>query len=355
MNHSHTVPECTTSRILYILPLYLLLVLIGTEQSAAQNESGRRTLSRTAFAPYWYDSATHKYHLRVPIIRTLPPLSSDMPANVLRSYIHLDSLARFNTNNGFLQSGNAWLEEPELLKKTLASYYTVMDYEPLRYQQYEYETSLKRSLFRSELGGTTTYLPRALTQSASIQREKDALRAVIFSDYVLRIRVLAVDSMPTGFAFGSQYVFNVTAEVLDTIKGQRFYTCQEQDGYKMPNSMATSALPSIYFQYYPSTYEKYSIYDRKEDSTFIEDGRGFAMRPGQEAVAFLNFVEQKFDSTHDAFELFLGPPASDMALPIINGQVRDRNLIWSDNMTIRYADWRLRFIDLRDKILNGTY
>ncbi len=359
MDHSHIMQRRAAlglrPKLWHMLPLCLLFVLIGAAQGAAQNESGQRVISRTAFASHWYDSARHYYYLHVPIIRTLPPLGSDMPERVLRSYIHLDSLARFNQNGGLVESSSAWTAAPALLQKTLASYYSVMDYDPLRYQQYDYETALKSWLFRSELGGTTRFLPDALAETASVPGEAAALKAILLPDYVLRIKALAVDSIPTGAPFGSPYIFNVTAQVLDTLKGQKFMTCEEQRGGGASQPAAISALPCLYFQYNPRTYADYDIPDRKADSTFINVGRKFAMRPGQEAVVFLHFSEQKFDSTHDAFELFLGPPGSGATLPVIDGEVRDVNHIWSAETLTPYAIWKRRFLELRDKILNGTY
>lgn len=349
MDHSYRV------RPFSILPLYLLLVLAGAEKSAAQNETGRRVISRTAFNAHWYDSAKHYYYLHVPIIRTLPPLNTDMPAEVLRAYIHLDSLARFNDDGLIRQLSSAWVAKSALLRKTLASYYTVMDYDPLRYQQYDYETALKSWLFRSELGGTTRFLPNALAEAASVPDEAAALKAVLMPDYVLRIKVLAVDSIPTGAPFGSPYIFNVTAQVQDTLKGQKFVTCEEQRGAGASQPAASSASSCLYFQYNPRTYADYDIPNKTADSAFINAGRKFAMRPGQEAVVFLHFSEQKFDSTHDAFELFLGPPGSGATFPVIDGQVRDVNHIWSPETLMPYAAWKRRFLELRDKILNGTY
>ncbi len=359
MNHPRTKHECTTPQrfqmLRWILAFFILVTLIGAEPSSAQNESGRRILDKRYFGYIWYDSTKHKYHVRVPIIRRLPPLSSDMPLNVLRAYIHLDSLARFNTNGQLIVSPEGWLAEPDLLRKTIASYYRVMDYDPLRYQQYDYETALKSWLFKSELGGTTRFLPEALAKAASNQRESEALDDVFFSDYVLRIKVLAIDSMATGFAFGSSHVFNVTAQVLDTIKGQIFHPCQESSDQSVLTWITqTNSFPCLNFQYYHSTGEKYGIY-KDEDSALIDGNGGFAMRIGQEAVVFLNFAEQRFDSTHDAFQLFLGPPGTAYTLVIAGDQVRDVNRTWSDDIMMSYADWRRRFLELRDKILNGTY
>ncbi len=370
MNHSRTEHERITPQpfqmLRWMLAFFILCTLTGAQRSSAQNESGRRILDKRYFGGrLWYDSSKHKYHVYVPIIKRLPPLTSDMPCDVLTAYLHLDSLARFNRSRELIESPEGWFAQPELLRKTLASYYRAMDYDPLRYQQYEYETVLKSSLFRSNLIGITGYLDQAVGKIASSEYNKRAYTQAIISDYVLRIKVLAVDSMwfaypvgPDGDSMkygGGIYIFNAMAQVLDTLKGQKFITCQEQKGIDASQPMDLSSAPCIYFQYVARTYSDFNIYDRREDSTFIEAGKGFTLKPGQEAVAFLHFSEQKFDSTHDAFQLFVGPPASDWAFPIIDGQIRDKNRIWSDSMTISYTDWRRRFLELRDRILNGNY
>lgn len=360
MNHSRTKHKCTTSQpfqmLRWVLAFSLLFALIGVQQSNAQNESGKRIISKTAFARNWYDSTKHIYHLHVPILRMLPPLTSNMPYDVMRAYVHLDSIARFNIDGDLVQFSSAWTAKPELLKKMLSRYYTAMDYDPLRYQQYEYETALKSSQFKSSLGGLTRYLPAALLDAASDPNERYALTSVIVPDYVLRIKITAIDSMPTGYPANDPigaYTFNVTAQVLDTIKGQTFHPSASSAA---PGSMSVSIHPSINFQYYPGAYFPGDVYRKlKEDETFLRDRKNFSMRVGQEAVVFLSFINQKFDSVSDAFELSVEPRASYNALPIIDGQVRDVNRIWSSQTMINYMDWRQRFLVIRDKILSGTY
>jgi hypothetical protein len=85
-----------------------------------------------------------------------------------------------------------------------------------------------------------------------------------------------------------------------------------------------------------------------------EKNRGFAMRVGQDAIVFLSYSDWRLDTLYDYFQLKLyGGTARE--LPVINGQVRDVNRIWSDSETVSYTDWRRRFMDIREKILSGTY
>ena len=45
----------------------------------------------------------------------------------------------------------------------------------------------------------------------------------------------------------------------------------------------------------------------------------------------------------------------DFALPIIGGQVRDVNHIWSDQTLLGYEEWKRNFMMLRERLLAGTY
>lgn len=363
MNHSRMMHECAASRLFrkrgWMLALSLLLAFAGAQQGRAQNESGIRPLDKRYYTRDWYDSAKHAYWLRVPIITALPPLNSDMPQDVLSAYVHLDSLSRFNTDVDMIQSHDTWVGQPGLLKKTLASHYRAMDYDPLRYQQYEMETAMKSpSRYKTPVISMTRFLPGALQKSLSNTGERNALMSVLLPDYVLRVKVLAVDSVPTNapYANMSEYICSATVQVLDTIKGRRFPSSPCEGMHGNGSSIVPGAPPCLQLQYYPNNYfpdSPENIYD--EDSAFSNSERKFTMPVGQEAVVFLTFIDQKFDSTSDAYLLNPEPNASYNALPIMNGQVRDINHIWSSETMTSYADWKLRFHAMREKILTGTY
>lgn len=349
------------------LPLWLLFITIGAQQSIAQNESGVRFLS--GFKNSGYDSTTDWYHRKFPILRSLPPLNSGMPSEVMAAYIHLDSLARFNNNWDLVQpdkATSAWRARPELLRKTVAACYTAMDYDPLMFEQYESETALKSKIYDTPLGMFTRYFPRILTKTASIAPEGGGLQAAFAPDYVLRVKVLTIDSMLMTIPSGSPppfYVFSVTAQILDTLKGRTIPFCEPNpvgngsDAMPLPMNLH----PAIRFQYIHKNYISYSSrWDKmpEQDSAFVMmnewGGRDFAMRVGQEAVVFLDHSAWKLDTMYDYYHLTMSAEAY-YALPIINGQVRDVNHYWSDNLLMSYTDWRRRFLEIREKILSGTF
>lgn len=361
--------KCFTTSLLYrklrlALTFCFLIAIIGTPYASAQNESGVRFLS--GFKSDRYDSTRQPYHQRFPIIRTLPPLNGGMPAEVLASYVYLDSLAIFNTDENMVQSTTAraaWLEQPESLRKMIRSYYTATDYDPVTFEQYEMETALKRGrAYKTPLSLMTGYLPDLLAGIASAPQDRAALKSVLKPGYVLRVRVLSIDSTPlnnpTPGTLGT-HMFSATAEILDTLKGREipFYTPYSRASEEMPSP----GIPCIRFQYYSGYYGNFSPgrdVVPKEDSVFQrKNAQGFnefAMRPGQEAIVFLSLDYWRLDTMYDYYQLAMEREAF-YALPIIDEQVRDVNRVWSDNLLMSYTDWRRRFVEIREKILSGTF
>lgn len=342
-----------------LLSLCIVFILLLSLPCAAQNESGKRFLSKGfEKRSIWYDSTlpTNTYYQKHPIIRRIPPLNSGMPYDVMAAYIYLDSLARFYDNPSMITGDPALIAQPEMLKKLAANNYIVVDYSPALFRQYDIETTLKSStIFKWFVGRFTEPLPDAIAKAASNPREADALTSVMLPDYVLRVKVIAIDSVPLAKPTerAGTHVYNVTAKVLDTLKGRVFVS-----GIDQTNSAPERAAihPYMSFQFYRSDYSQDNP-ERKftEDSAFLTDNGTFAMHVGQEAIVFLKYFDMKYTYTHDYLELATDARSSYNALPIIDGKVRDVNRIWSDQLMIDYNDWRNRFMGLRDKILTGTY
>lgn len=312
----------------------------------------------------WYDSTlleTRDYQ-KYPIIRRIPPLNSGMPYDVMSAYIYLDSLARFYDDPAIMAGAPALIAQPGMLKRLVASSYTAVDYNPALFRQYDIETTLKSDIFKWFVGKFTEALPKAIANTASNPREADALTAVMLPDYVLRVKVMAIDSLPLAMPLdlpnsrGGTHCYTVTVEVLDTLKGKVFLPCIEHNSSNSAPALTTSARSCTKFQFYSSSYfQDISDWKFVEDSAFLADNGKFTMHAGQEAIVFLKYFGMRYTYTHDYIGLTTSPRSSYNALPIIEGKVRDVNCIWSDQIMIDYNDWRDRFMGLRDKILAGTY
>lgn len=351
-----------------LIPLALLTVAFSCLPSVApaQNETGTRHLKKEnfQFMRYWYDSTTAVYQVRYPIIRNIPPISPSMPLDIMLSYVIADSICRFAPQKEITAIMKGWTSMNDTLRYAAKFLYRMMDYNPIIFRQYQDQVMLLRG------SPFTTYLVdvkngiRKRYMNLVPPAEKNAVRTLLGAEYILRVKVLAIDSLPDKISTGMRY--RVTAKVLDTLKGQVFQAapCSETAQTILENDT-----PCLHFQYGIHNYftpgqttamlaagAEYEPWPYLyQDSAFMRARDVFAMTVGQEAVIFLEHTTQRFDYEADYYDLELSPVYSYNALPIIDGQVRDINHVWSSNLWTSYTDWKHRATEIRDKILNTSY
>lgn len=353
-----------------------LVLLVATSPNAnAQNESGRRSLNKPGFGGNWYDSTNAMYQYAFPIIRSLPPLNSSMPWDVMAGYIVADSIVRFDANGTTTET---WLNSRRTMNDTLAGmirfFYRMKEYNAATFMQYQTEVGLKFNSperpYRASLRRIVNATKDALLRCAPIRTESRALYSALYADYILHVKVLAVDSMllkPRPLPPGRQ-VFRATVEILDTLKGGAIPSCQQELSQDPDNKSArrariATAAPCTYITFeslttwdprdYPENERDY--YARDPAFCYSQTDSSFRMRAGQEAIVFIAYGNQRYDSTHDHFDPDITPFASFGALPVIDGRVRDVNKVWSNSLWMNYPDWRQRFFAIREKIITGKY
>lgn len=354
-----------------VLIIYLLLIVgtsLFTSSAKAQNETGWRQLNEQAFKgfKYWYDSTTSMYQTRFPIIRNIPPLSSGMPFDIMFSYIVADSICRFAPQKDVTNLLNSWTSMNDTLRYAAKYLYRMMDYNPVIFRQYQDQIMLLRNMpFKTSFYSTKDEIQRKFAKFVPPQ-EKNAVTTVLGAEYILRVQVVKIDSMPDKLDAGTLR-YRVTAKVLDTLKGRAYQSAPCNSGHAILDD--ASPYPCLYFQYTDDNYFEasgsiglmagdaehepwpYNV----QDSAFMRARNQFAMKPGQDAIVFLYYDSQKFDHEYDYYDLLLAPMYSYNALPIINGQVRDVNKVWSNNLLMNYSDWKQRFEQIRNNILNASY
>lgn len=350
--------------------IVLTLMCVIMAPGMAQNESGVRQISKEGFRKQgiWYEDSNVMYQVRYPILRSLPPINTGMSLDVLRSYLYVDSLMRFDQSGAMLQSVQTWRAANDTLKHLVANFYRIVDYNPMIFAQYMTEVNFKykvrywpslKSLYQATLESIKKVIPS--------NQDRNALYSVLYADYILRIRVIGIDSM-LGRPVPSRldpYRYQVTAEVLDVLKGQEFLPCGiaskslSTDGRTMLGANSASC---IQFQYVQGNYFEDGLISSsgkwiypKKDPEFMAYNGYFKMKPGQEAIIFLKHHASLYDSSADYFDIILEPQASYNALPIINGQVRDVNHVWSGDSLTSYPNWKQRFYALRERIHTGSY
>lgn len=347
------------------LSAFLLAVLLSGSMALAQNESGVRDIPNAELFKkmgYWYDSTTAMYQTRYPIIRNIPPIAPSMPLDILFAYVATDSLCRFGNTKAIHALVKNWEGMNDTLGYAAKWVYRMVDYNPIIFQQYEDQiTYLRNDPFKTSLSSVRSdvedkYLPFVP------QVERNAVYSLMASDYILRVRVTAIDSMQHR-RINDLVRYRVTAQVLDTLKGHVFQTC----GYNPNPSIAAAAPPCMQFQYTSNNYRTggealfvggtspYIPRYTKQDSAFVQGWEKFGMTVGQEAIVFLSFGNRKVDYENDYYDLDISQDCSYNALPIIDGKVRDVNAVWSQDLWLPYSDWKARLNEIRNKILNAAY
>lgn len=347
--------------------LFLCAVVLCSVPMLAQNESGYRTFKDPqSFKDWglWYDSTISMYQTRYPIIRTIPPLSPSMPLDVLFSYVAMDSLSRFGDEKAIKSLIRSWKTMNDTLRYAAKWLYRVMDYNPIIFQQYQDEVTFHR--FEPFKANLREVCNRVVNKYAPLvpKTERNAAYSLLSADYILRIRVVAVDSMQHKRQ-RDMLRYRVTAQVLDTLKGRYFQTCTGGDN---PAPVAQAAAPPcMYFQYTSYNYitpglvniagghEPYVAHYETNDAAFLRGFEKFGMSAGQEAIVFITLGNQRMDNKADYYDVDISPSCSNNALPIIDGKVRDVNFVWSENLWLPYSDWKARFNELKNKILNTQY
>jgi hypothetical protein len=370
------------------------MIVFSVEEVNAQNESGMRNY----LAPYetslrlqrrWFDSITDMNQHRFPIIRSVPPLSTSMPFNVLLSYIYTDSLLRFAPRKAIRNRISSWTSLNDTLRWMAYGDYVMSDYNPILFCQYRQETSNLRENNTSpnrmkSLGSTDTLPPYSgkykstydvikpnlelkLAQLLPNQSESKAMMSLLACDYILKIKVLSIDSMPDKLmssSFPGSYYYYVTAMVLDTIKGKVLPPSSLDLAKKSESTHQTGNATIIRFGYTDRLYNSLGVVENEgihrysnADSAFIKNGDlyTFSMKSNQEAIVFLSYFNYIFDYQNDYYDLSLDALASFGALPIIDGNVRDVNKVWSSNLLSPYTAWKSNVNTFINKILTRNY
>jgi len=277
----------------------------------------------------------------------IPVAVMSMPEEVRDAYKRVDDLLR-TEGAGSMVRGEAH-EGSDGTNWIAATLYRLNDHNPSVFAQYADETVRKHG---AGYGATLRALGERVY--ARVRNESavhgNALYSMLYADYILRVRVRAIDPPVRQSADNIRY--EVTADVLDTLKGQTLPP--------MHGPGASRGRSFIRFAYLPGNYidpEEISR-DRddvdfpyyKNDPEFSTTSGRFTMYPGQEAIVFLRYQE---GSSEAEPALYLEPWASYNALPVIKGQVRDLNMIWSDKEITTYEEWKGRFMGLRGELVGG--
>jgi len=368
----------------------------------SQNEMGIREVYKKGcqYLGLWYDSTTAMFQERYPIISNIPPITTSMPYEILQGYIYIDSLMRYTTPNMTDSLIDSWTTMNDTLKYTMKYLYELEDYNPVIFRQYwdevwwhqrpvidsgagfqivfrddftmpndsEPNIPTYLAIYRNDLQNLIWKLNVKFAHLIPNETERAALFSLSEAHYILRVRIISSpDSIINKYSTPDEpltsidYRFQVTAEVLDTIKGKVFNSYNYTGTNKISEQI--SGNPIIKIQYSPLEYfiiggaTDFGIVYENADSAFLKEGtqNEFCLRQNQECIVFMVNETRKLDSLADYYDFTTESRASAAALPIINGQVRDVNHIWSSETYLPYTEWRNRVDFYINKIRTMNY
>lgn len=353
--------------------MYFLFVMsvfvISSVSLFSQNEDGVRNLDFLHENPPF-----SAFHTGVPIIRSIPPLSISMPLDVLIGYIAMDSLGRFYNDSAFRAvRGKSLYRELEELKPsndTLHTFwkywYQMMDFDPIRFQQYlieQYLTQNNKYSFRFTYD--VAYL---LGKSHKLNHPlRKRIAAALIPDFILKVQVVGIDSMKApinSYGDTSTYKFyDIKCIVLDTIKGKVIPKESISNDLNQKKTEQTKNNTG-YFHFvistnsYPQTrLSSHSvIYFPKIDSLIFDTEKEIMrVHNGQELIIFVNCINSHYTKTEDYFQIYTSLEASNGVLPIVNGLISDVNKVWSDSTWIPYNIFKERYNEAVEIIMNKDY
>ncbi|MBL8003777.1 MAG: hypothetical protein JNL36_01655 [Candidatus Kapabacteria bacterium] len=321
--------------------IVVIFSFICTISAFAQNENGERP---KGYTDYYYNYIS--FHRAFPILRTIPPIDTTMPLDIQLTYFYVDSLFRRPINQLFGKHFDKLIKDlhwnSDTIRYAWKFLYKLEDYDPIKSAQYKLETFIN--------GGVKYKSKYFHTKFNLVQKTKtlpDSLRLKVYSliepIYVLKIVVFALDSID------STREFNVICKVLDTLKGKKIPMLPENNTLKSGETIKSS-FPLFQFSYLSSTVQQNTelshgkhLYKYYEPHFYDASKFMMRMKPGDTAVVFLFEGNDVRSKTHDYLYIRIDPFASNGALPIINGKVKDINKIWSNELYLPYEEWKEEF------------
>ena len=309
----------------------------------------------------WYiPDSLYQFQVAYPKLQAIPPITRDMPIEILYSYIFLDSLMR-NVTPGQLKTNylDRWRKEKiknDTLIAAVKYLYKLIDYNPIGF--YQYMHNQKGSIYKINLITVYSTIHELLDYIISNTPNYFAMADLFKADYILKIHINSINTLPrkeySKGNFINGYVYQVNATVLDTLKGRVFQNCicdQYLNSKKSENVPLISG-STICFTYHNAPY---SNGRRKIDESLLDTDRSYmprnlVLKPGQDLIVTLQHCNYYWDYDYDYLSLNLLT-----AIPIINGQVKDNNKEWSNSLLLDYPHWKQEFLIKVNMLLNGGY
>lgn len=346
------------NQIISIFLYFVFIIFLQTQDSNAQYQSREKNDSiRDYRNGYWFNPDFYQFEMQYPKLKTVPPLSTEMPYDVMLSYIYLDSLLRMPVGSfHFLARWEQEGKNNDTITAMVKYFNKMIDYDPIRYYQYLNNVSSKyyhqslNNLTSSEIGILSSILSKN-------SKKQHALSIINYAAHIFRIKVNSVETaqrIDRPYKKTEKLIHNVYATVIDTLKGRVFSNCNCSILLKQKSTLNEKYHDNygakICFTYGQGPYTK-----GKNDESLLDLSSDYfpkeiQLKPGQELLVTLTYFDYKRDWDFDYLT-----PTLIYVIPIIDGKVVDWNHDWSDSDKIEYSRWKEIFISKYDALLNGEF
>jgi hypothetical protein len=349
------------------IKLTLLILLIVLETTSSYSQLRPRTSEDSILAGmngYWYRPVNYQFETQYPKLTYIPPITITMPTEIGIAYYLLDTLMKSIPICDFLERARYWKKNSikNDTTTTLIKYlYKIVDYNPVSFNQYMH--NLDDDFYKSHLNPVHSTIEELLSKLVPNFPLHYAMMDLINADYILKVHVNSVTSLPwieypNKKVRPNEYVYQVNATVLDTLKGKVFQNCNSPQSLVVKKSglQLQSNDPFICFNYVTGPYtdvlsNNSRIIDRSlQDTTENQFSQNLKLSPGQDLIIFISYDNYLWDYNYDYFDLSINT-----VIPIIDGQVIDDNYEWSNSKYLNYNDWKNAFQQKVNMLLNGGY
>lgn len=226
-----------------------------------------------------------------------PPYSQSMPFDVLLAYIGMDTISHYGdyyTTKNFI---NRQTFTNDTLKKIMKHYFSVKNYDPIKFYKASNYNDLSHNLILS-------WVNADLDKQISIL-DNDSLGyfPLLSSDYVLHIKVTdTIAVIDTNSHGAGILVYEVYFDVIDNIKGKVLPNCKH-DSLNENNNCK-------FFTYSPLW--KRNFIGSQEKSLYQDNGKPW-IEKDKEYIVFLSIITVR-NSTKDKFYFVIRPISPESAV-----------------------------------------
>lgn len=314
----------------------------------AQNESGER--KQILLHPKY--SENYQYNRKVPILKIFPSRDSTLPIEVFKAYKYYEDLLKNDYKNYIDILSNVSLRRKnasdiDSIRYLWKCLYLIDDFDPIKSNQFSIETILdsgksynfNSNHFAYKISNTILELPK---------RRKRKIYSMLQAKYVLKVVIqqsYEIESKDLNGFNSSQY----ECTIIDTLKGKIHTSNFSENEYNYEKN--SSRIESKNFSFVTSVPMEFVwhsagpvLYQKSEPMFRGNKGDFITFKSGDTAIVFLSFSYSFVpEKNFDKFILRIESDASNGALPVIKGMVKNINKVWSDELYLPYEEWKEEF------------